>query len=121
MVDASRGARRAPAAPVRALTRSPQWRGGGVVFGPVVRSHAFKLNKKVRVLALKSALSRACQENAVFVLDAFELPEPKTRQVTEFMDRFELAEMLLVAPRDETLEKSGSQPHRRDPRSLPRA
>ena len=39
-------------------TRAPQWRGGGVVFGPTVRSHAFKLNKKVRRAALKSALSR---------------------------------------------------------------
>jgi large subunit ribosomal protein L4 len=87
-------------------TRSPQWRGGGVVFGPRVRSHAFKLNKKVRALALKSAISRRVQENALFVLDAFELSEPKTRQVAEFMNRFELGDMLLVAPRNETLEKS---------------
>lgn len=87
-------------------TRSPQWRGGGVVFGPVVRSHAFKLNKKVRALALKSALSRRVQDNALFILDAFDLSEPKTRQVVDFMNRFELSEMLLVAPRNEVLEKS---------------
>jgi large subunit ribosomal protein L4 len=87
-------------------TRSPQWRGGGVVFGPRVRSHAFKLNKKVRALALKSALSRRAQENALVVLDGFELAEPKTRQVADFMKRFELADILLVAPRNETLEKS---------------
>lgn len=87
-------------------TRSPQWRGGGVVFGPRVRSHAFKLNKRVRTLALCSALSRRVQENAVVVLDGFELDAIKTRQVVDFMSRFELGDMLLVAGRDEKLERS---------------
>jgi large subunit ribosomal protein L4 len=76
--------------------RSPQWRGGGTVFGPVVRSHAMKLNKQVRAAALCSALSRRVEEKALVVLDDFVLPEIKTRQVTEFMKRFELADMLLV-------------------------
>lgn len=87
-------------------TRSPQWKGGGVVHGPHVRSHAFKLNKKVRQLALTSALSRRVQENAVVVLDAFELAEFKTRQVVDFMTRFGLADALIVAARDEKLERS---------------
>ena len=87
-------------------SRSPHWRGGGVVFGPRVRSHAFKLNKKVRQLALKSALSRRAQENALVVLDGFELAAPKTRQVAEFMERFQLADMVLVAARSDNLEKS---------------
>src|SRR5688572_12786240 len=56
-------------------TRSPQWRGGGTVFGPVVRSHATKLNKQVRAAALRSALTRRVQEGALVVLDDFALPE----------------------------------------------
>lgn len=87
-------------------SRSPHWRGGGVVFGPVVRSHAFKLNRKVRQAALRSALSRRVQENAVFVLDDFAIEAPKTKQVAAFMGKFELPDMLLVADRNETLEKS---------------
>lgn len=87
-------------------TRSPQWRGGGVVHGPRNRSHAFKLNKKVRRLALISALSRRVQESAVVVLDQWELTEPKTKQVTELMARFDLPDMLVVAPRDRCLELS---------------
>ena len=49
--------------------RSPQWRGGGLVFGPTPRSYAYKLNKKVRRLALKSALSSKVIDNEVKVLD----------------------------------------------------
>ncbi|MEN0066338.1 MAG: 50S ribosomal protein L4 [Myxococcota bacterium] len=87
-------------------TRSPQWRGGGVVFGPRVRSHAFKLNRKVRRLALISALSRRCAESSVVVLDKFELEQIKTRHVADFRKRFELETTLIVAPRDEVLYKS---------------
>jgi len=76
--------------------RSPQWRGGGVVHGPKVRSHAFKLNKQVRRAALCSALSRRVAENGLVVLDGLELPEIKTRRIVDFMKRFELDEMLLV-------------------------
>lgn len=77
-------------------TRSPQWRGGGVVFGPRPRSHAFKLNKRVRRLALCSALSRRVAENALVVVDDFQLAEMKTRLVGDFMTRFELKNMTLV-------------------------
>ncbi len=88
-------------------TRAPHWRGGGVVFGPRVRSHAHKLNKKVRRAALCSALSRRAEDNAIVVLDGLTLPEPKTRQVTDFMKRFELRDMLLIiSGRDENLLKS---------------
>lgn len=79
-------------------TRAPQWRGGGVVFGPKPRSHAFKLNKKVRRSALCGALSRRLQENALFVVDELVLPEIKTRQVIDFMKRFECSELLVVLP-----------------------
>ena len=87
-------------------TRSPQWRGGGVVFGPRVRSHAFKLNKKVRKAALCSALSRRCSESRIFVLDELSFDAPKTKQVASLMQRFELGDMLLVANADENVSKS---------------
>jgi large subunit ribosomal protein L4 len=87
-------------------TRSPQWRGGGVVHGPKVRSHAFKLNKKVRAQALCSALSRRVSENALVVLDALTMPEIKTRQVVDFMKRFDFADALIVTSGDENLALS---------------
>ena len=87
-------------------TRAPQWRGGGVVFGPRVRSHAFKLNKKVRKAALCSALSRRCAEDRLVVLDELAFEQPKTKQVSELMKRFEVADMLLVAMPDENVVRS---------------
>lgn len=88
-------------------TRSPQWRGGGVVFGPKPRAHDFKLNKKVRAAALRSALSRRVEESALVILDDLKLAEIKTRLVTDFMSKFELGEALFVlTARDEVVEKS---------------
>jgi len=87
--------------------RAPQWRGGGIVFGPRVRSHAHKLNKKVRRAALRSALTRRVEDEALVVLDALSLPEAKTRQVKDLMAQFELNDMLLViSDRDENILKS---------------
>jgi large subunit ribosomal protein L4 len=77
-------------------TRAPQWRGGGRVHGPTPRSYAFKLNKKVRAAALRSALSRRCGENALTVVDGITFPEIKTKLVKELMKRFELADTLVV-------------------------
>jgi len=65
--------------------RSPQFRGGGVIFGPVVRSHEFGLQKKVRRLALKTALSAKQVEGKLIVLDKAQLAEPKTGALA---DRF---------------------------------
>ena len=59
--------------------RSPQWRGGGTVFGPTPRSYSYKLPKKVRRLALKSALSTKVLEQNFLVLDALQLAAPKTK------------------------------------------
>ena len=88
-------------------TRSPQWRGGGVVHGPHPRSHAIYLPKKVRRAALRSALSRRCGESALYVVDRFELPEIKTRHVVNVMSAFEFKDMLLVlAERDENVLRS---------------
>jgi len=87
--------------------RSPQWRGGGVVFGPRVRSHAHKMNKRVRRQALISALSRRCEENRIDVLDDLAFPEKKTRQVLGLMKAFDLTDMLLVLEgRNDNVETS---------------
>src|SRR5271155_4358535 len=59
--------------------RSPQFRGGAVIFGPVVRSHAFDLQKKVRRLGLKTALSAKHAEGKLIVIDAARLDEAKTK------------------------------------------
>jgi large subunit ribosomal protein L4 len=86
--------------------RAPHWAGGGTVFGPLPRSHASKLNKQVRAAALRSALSRRVAEKAVVVLDELTLAEIKTRQITDFVKAFDLADTLIVAPLDPNLEKS---------------
>lgn len=84
-------------------TRAPHWRGGGVVFGPTPRSHAHALNKKVRRAALCAALSRRTEEGCLTVLSHVDLP-PRTREFRSFMQRFEVADLLLVvAERDENV------------------
>jgi len=88
-------------------SRAPQKRGGGVVFGPLPRSHAFKLNKKVRCFALKGALSRRVEENKLVIVDELSFPEIKTRQVVDFMKRFELSDALVVLAEDnDSVQKS---------------
>ncbi|QGQ93618.1 50S ribosomal protein L4 [Paenibacillus psychroresistens] len=58
--------------------RSPQWRGGGIVFGPTPRSYGYKLPKKVRRIAIKSALSSKVIANEIIVLDQLSFDQPKT-------------------------------------------
>jgi large subunit ribosomal protein L4 len=65
--------------------RSPQWVGGGVVFGPTPRSYAYKLNRKVRRLALKSALSSKVIDHDLIVLDALALEQAKTREMVNVL------------------------------------
>ena len=70
--------------------RSPQWRGGGVVFGPTPRSYSYKLPKKVRRLALKSALSAKVLEQNFLVLDALTLDAPKTKDFKAVLAALEI-------------------------------
>ena len=69
-------------------TRSPQWRGGGVAFGPVPRSYAYKLNRKVRRLALKSVLSEKVASANMIVVDALKFEAIKTKEFVKVMDAF---------------------------------
>lgn len=77
-------------------TRSPQWKGGGVVFGPQPRDHSIRINKKVRRAALYSALTTKVDEGNIIVIDALELPEFKTKQVTNLLAKFNVGKALIV-------------------------
>lgn len=81
--------------------RAPQFAGGGVVFGPKPRSYAFKLNKKVRRNALKSALTRRAADTKLVLVDELSLPEIKTQQFAAFLDRFEVDSALVVLHEDD--------------------
>ena len=75
--------------------RSPQWRGGGIVFGPTPRSYAYKLPKKVRRLALKSALSAKVLEQNFVVLDALTFDAPKTKDFKAVLAALEISKKAL--------------------------
>ncbi|MBD8033545.1 MULTISPECIES: 50S ribosomal protein L4 [Solibacillus] len=75
--------------------RSPQWRGGGVVFGPTPRSYAYKLPKKVRRLAIKSALSTKVLEQNLVVLDALSFDAPKTKDFKAVLAALEISKKAL--------------------------
>ncbi len=62
-------------------TRSPQWKGGGVVFAPVPRDYSFKLNKKEKAAAFKAVLTSKVQENKIYVLDELALDSIKTKKM----------------------------------------
>jgi large subunit ribosomal protein L4 len=88
--------------------RAPQWRGGGVVFGPQPRSYEQKMPRKMRRLAYRSALSLKAQGDQIIVLDALQMEVPKTREMLDILDRLELgASVLILLPRrNENIEKS---------------
>lgn len=79
--------------------RAPQWKGGGTVFGPTPRSYAYKLPKKVRRLAIKSALSSKVIENQIIVLDALTMNAPKTKEFVAILNNLKAdRKALVVAP-----------------------
>jgi len=88
-------------------TRSPLWRGGGAVFGPQPRNYGYKVPKKVRRLALISALSQKYREERMVILNEFPLEEIKTKRFQEVVDRFGWKKALVVIDKsDPVLEKS---------------
>ncbi|MFI8578063.1 MULTISPECIES: 50S ribosomal protein L4 [Rossellomorea] len=76
--------------------RSPQWRGGGTVFGPVPRSYSYKLPKKVRRLAIKSALSSKVVEENILVLEALSFDAPKTKEFANVLKGLSVDSKTLV-------------------------
>jgi len=71
--------------------RAPQWTGGGVVFGPTPRDHSLRVNKKEKVLALRSALTDRRAGDNLVVLDSLDFDEPKTSRAVELIDALDLA------------------------------
>ena len=77
-------------------TRAPQWTGGGVVFGPVPRDYSFKLNKKEKQAALKSALTNAVNTNKLIVVDELKMSEIKTKTFANVMANLNVEKGLVV-------------------------
>lgn len=76
--------------------RSPQWIHGGIVFAPKPRDYSYTVPKKIRRLALKSALSSKVADNEIIVLDELKLDAPKTKVVAEMLNKFETKKTLIV-------------------------
>ena len=77
-------------------TRAPQWTGGGVVFAPKPRDYSFKLNKKEKRIALKSALTSRVNENKFIVVDALNFEEPKTKEFVKVMENLKVSKALVI-------------------------
>ena len=80
--------------------RATQFRGGGTVFGATPRNYAYRINKKVRRLAVKSALSEKAQETAFSVLDKFEIAEPKTKTFVSIIEAIQAPKKTLFVVAD---------------------
>lgn len=76
--------------------RSPQWRGGGIVFGPTPRSYSYKLPKKVRRLAIKSVLSQKVLDNKLVVVEALQFDAPKTKEFAQVLSNLDVDTKVLV-------------------------
>jgi len=76
--------------------RAPQWKGGGVVFAPKPRDYSFKMNKKEKALAIKSALTSRVNESKFYVIDNLALDEIKTKKMKAVLDNLNLTKALIV-------------------------
>jgi large subunit ribosomal protein L4 len=87
--------------------RAPQWIHGGVVFAPKSRSYRMSIPKKMKRLALKSALTSKVQQEELVLLDSLEISEPKTKEVVKMLNAFEANKTLIVvADKNENVYKS---------------
>ncbi len=81
--------------------RAPQWKGGGVVFAPVPRDYSFKLNRKEKRAALKSALTSRVNEEKFLVLDELKLDEIKTRNMQNVLDNLKVEKAIVITEGDD--------------------
>jgi large subunit ribosomal protein L4 len=81
-------------------TRAPQWRHGGIALGPKPRDYSYTLNKKVRRLAIKSALSDKVLDNSLIVLDSFNVESYKTRVVVDCLNAVDASKKVLIVLAD---------------------
>ena len=88
--------------------RSPQWRGGGTVFGPQPRSYTQKMPRKMRRLAYRSALSVKAQDGQLVLLDDLQMESPQTSGMLDILDRLEVnsSALILLPQQNENVEKS---------------
>lgn len=87
--------------------RAPQWRGGGIVFGPTPRSYAFKLNKKVKQLGMKSVLSYKVESNKMIAIDTLTFEDKKTKDFIKFLNNIKATgKTMVVCTRDEFSENA---------------
>ena len=77
-------------------TRSPQWKGGGVIFAPKPRDYSFKMNKKEKALAIKSALTSRVNETKFFVIDDLSFDEIKTKKMKAVLESLKLQKALII-------------------------
>lgn len=91
-------------------SRSPIWVGGGVTFGPTPRSYSYKLPKKVRRLALKSALSSKVKEDNIFVLESLSFDKPQTKEVVKMLSALDIEKktLIITAEKEENVAKSAN-------------
>ena len=90
-------------------TRSPQWRHGGVVFAPKPRDYTIRVNKKVKRLAMKSALSSKVEGNELIVFDALNIEAPKTKEMVKVLKNVDVSKALIVlADKDEKVERASA-------------
>lgn len=76
--------------------RAPQWRGGGIVFGPTPRDYSIRVNRKVRRLALKSVLSEKFAEQNLIIVDGFNFETPKTKEFNKVMEALNITGTALI-------------------------
>ncbi|MBV1756835.1 MAG: 50S ribosomal protein L4 [Dethiosulfatibacter sp.] len=88
--------------------RSPQWKGGGVVFAPKPRDYSIRLPKKVRRLALKSAFSSKVESNEIIVLDELNMTTPKTKDMIKVLENLKVGKkaLIVIPGKDENIYKS---------------
>ena len=86
--------------------RSPIWKGGGVTFGPLPRDYSYRLNKKVKKSALRTALSIKRKEDKLLILDHFHLPAVRTKDFIQTLKRLDITDAFIIDDNNIHLEKS---------------